>query len=158
MNNKNNRHPVYDSFFARYHDFSVFGTNKVDNNRKRIETIDKEKRMPVDQYCSQDFAKSSHGWPMSDLALLAKAQTQQEFDLAVSRLRELNIPSQNNEGKTVRQILDDVVPRWVQTPAELQQYAKYYYSSFGKSDPVDSSGSDDKKKSSDDPDGDQVNS
>lgn len=131
---KNNRHPVYDSFFARYHDFSVFGKNYVDNNRVRVELIDKEKRMPVDQYCAQEFVKSSHGWPMSDLALLAKAQTQQEFDLAVARLRELNLTGPSNEGKTVRQILDDVLPRWVQTPAELQQYAKFYYSSYGQND------------------------
>ena len=129
---KYNRNPVYGSFFSRYHDFSDFKNDTLDNNRVRIEKIDKFQRMPVDQYCSQDFALSQHGWPMSDLALLAKAQTQKEFELAVARIRELNLPSVNNEGKTVQEILSSVLPSWVRTPAEYQRYVSYY-SSFGAS-------------------------
>lgn len=148
MNNNRNRPPVYDSFFERYHDFSMFssaGDNpKVDNNRERVEKIDPDKRMPVDQYSSQEFATSIHGWPLSDLALLAKAQTQKEFELAVSRIRELGLSGVNNEGKSVREVLDNVLPSWVKTPAEFQRYAAYYSSFSPVVETVDvSDGNDD---------------
>lgn len=130
-------------FFSRYHNFDSFTKDLNYNKQRRLNFIDPDKRLPVDQYHGQDFALSSHGWPMSDIALLAKAQTQQELDLAISRLRQLNIQGVDTSGKSVAEVLHDIVPRWCQTPSELQRYAKYY-TSFVSS--VQSDKADDDKK------------
>lgn len=150
MNNSGRYRGVnYASLFERFGSLDAMTHNVVDNRRRLIENVDSRYRLPVDQFSSQDFAISKHGWPLSDLALLSKAQSQKEFELAVSRLRELGLKGVDNSGKTVAQVLGDVLPSWVKTPAELQRYASYY-SSFGDDSKVESLDSDDKKQSSDD--------
>lgn len=144
----------FNVFFGRYSDHSDMTKNALDNKRKIINSVDIVLRKVVDGYGGQDFARNSHGWPMNDLALLQKANTQQELDLALSRLREVGVLKNNNEGKSVRQVLDDVLPRYVQTPAEISRYAEYYSSLYAKSDeddvPMEKDVKEDVKKESSD--------
>lgn len=137
-----------DRFYGRYHAFDQFKADKNFNKKVHLDLIEPKQRLPIDQYSSQEFALSDHGWPLSDVALLAKAQTQQELDLALSRLRELGLTGVNNEGKSVAQVLHEVVPRWCQTPAELQRYAQYYTTWFDPSSVSDET--DDPKDKKDD--------
>lgn len=102
--------------------------NKIDNRRKLLNCIDVKQRLVIDGIYEQDFAKNSHGWIMNDLALLMEANTQQKLDYALSKLREVGVITNSNDGKSVREVLDSVVPRYIQTPAELSAYAEYYSS------------------------------
>lgn len=119
----------------KYLNYSVFlvrnprvelTNNKIDNRRRLLNCIDVKQRLVIDGI--QDFAKNSHGWIMNDLALLMEANTQQKLDYALSKLREVGVITNSNEGKSVREVLDSVVPRYIQTPAELSAYAEYYSS------------------------------
>lgn len=121
----------------KYLNYSVFlvrnprvevTSNKVDNRRKILNCIDVKQRLVIDGFGEQEFARNSHGWIMNDLALLMEASTQQELDYALSKLREVGIVNSFNDGKSVREVLDSVVPRYIQTPAELSAYAEYYSS------------------------------
>ena len=105
-----------------------FKKSKVENIKNLVERVGKQLNV-VDGFADQDFARSSKGWILSDIALLQRAATQQELDYALSRLREVAFVSADNSGKTVQEILSDILPRFVQTPAELSRYACVYANS-----------------------------
>lgn len=117
----------YNVFVSRYPRVEM-SKNALDNRRNILNSIEVKQRLVIDGIADQSFAKNSHGWIESDLALLAKANTQQELDYALSKLREVGIVSSSNDGKSIREVLDSVMPRYVQTPGELSAYAEYYSS------------------------------
>lgn len=132
---------------SRY-DRPPISSNPIDNRRNFLKCIDSNQRLVVDGVGDQSFAKNSHGWIMNDLSLLVNANTKQDIDFAMSRLREIGLPGTNNEGKTVREVLDNIIPRYVQTPSELSRYAEFY-SSFGDNSRFDNKDQSVKQQSDD---------
>ena len=70
-------------------------SNPIDNRRNILKCIDPSQRLVVDGVGDQSFAKNSHGWIMNDLSLLVNANTKQEIDFAMSRLREIGTRQTN---------------------------------------------------------------
>lgn len=114
------------TFLTRY-SRDPFSQDKVTNLKRIVDRVGRQLNI-VDGFANQEFAVSSKGWILSDIALLQRASSQKELDFALSRLREVGVINQTNEGKSVNEILSDVLPRYVQTPAELQRYVSFYSS------------------------------
>lgn len=98
---------------------------KVKKTKKYIEPV-LAVMLPVDQYPAQDFNKGLNGLPANDLTLLERAQSAQEVELILSRLQELRSQSKN-VGKSDAELICEIVPRWVQTPSEIDKFMEYYY-------------------------------
>lgn len=140
----------YNVFACRYPRPGM-SSNMLDNRRNILSSIEVKQRLVIDGIADQSFAKNTHGWIENDLALLQKANTQQELDYALSKLQQVGVVSSRNEDKSVREVLDAVLPRYVQTPGELSAYAEYYSSIHVPSEDVsskvdDPEGQDDKSK------------
>lgn len=79
---------------------------------------------PIDQFNSQEF-NLVNGLPASDLTLLSRASSKADYELILSRLQE--IKSENiNKDKSDKQIISEMMPAWVQTPAQIDRFVEYY--------------------------------
>ena len=80
----------------------------------------------VDQFPGKEFCIGEFGFPLSDIALIEKAQTQKEFELLASRLQEIDVPKIDNSKKSDQDIIKNLMPAWVQSPSEIAKFADYY--------------------------------
>lgn len=79
----------------------------------------------VDQFASQSFNRGFNGLPASDITLLARAQSIVEYDMILSRLKEMK-PDNAPSGLTDKQYLSRLIPNWVQWPSEIDHFMDYY--------------------------------
>lgn len=97
--------------------------------KERSPYIDKDghniRLVPVDQFNSQTFNLGFNGLPANDITLLARAQSDLEYQTILARLKE-QPQSKTNEGKTDKQIIAEMMPSWVQTPAEIDKFMDWY--------------------------------
>lgn len=96
---------------------------QLDKNKNAVNAI------PVDQFNSQEFNLGLNGLPASDITLLARAQSIKEYELILSRLQEVRTKNPNNKGKSDKQIIGEMMPSWVQTPAEIDKFVDWYNAS-----------------------------
>lgn len=83
-------------------------------------------RVPIDQFNSQSFNIGSNGLPANDITLLMRAQNVREYEVILNRLQEVRVKNPNNKGKTDKQIIGEMMPSWVQTPAEIDKFMNWY--------------------------------
>lgn len=84
---------------------------------------------PVDQFSSQEFNRSFvTNLPANDITLLARATSQREYDMILSRLQEVRINQPDNSKKSDKQIVSEIMPSWVQSPSEIERFMDYYNS------------------------------
>lgn len=89
-----------------------------------------ELHVVIDDYAGKDFNRNDAGWIRNDLALLARAQSLQEYELIMSRLQEVRSQSNLPDGISDQQAFDMVVPRFAQSPLELERYVQMSNDSF----------------------------
>lgn len=75
----------------------------------------------VDQFPALPQNIGENGFPLTDLALLRKAQTEQEFALIAQRMVDMKA-DETNVGKTDEEILSMIKPRNAQSNYEVQEY------------------------------------
>ena len=80
----------------------------------------------VDQFPGKDFCIGEFGFPLSDIALIEKAQTQKEFELLASRLQEIEVPKIDKSKKSDQDIIKNLMPAWIQSPSEIAKFADYF--------------------------------
>ena len=78
----------------------------------------------IDNYAGKEFNRNDAGWIRNDLSLLARAQSLQEYELIMSRLQEVRSQSNLPTGVTDQQAFDMVIPRFAQSPLELERYVQ----------------------------------
>lgn len=83
-------------------------------------------KVAIDQYPSEDFNIGFSGRPANDLTLLERAQSMSEVQLVLSRLQQYKANNPNVD-KTDKEIIAEIVPRWVQSPSEIDRFMDYYY-------------------------------
>lgn len=92
---------------------------------------------PIDQFNSEDFNLSSNGFPANDITLLLRASTQKEFDLIASRLQEIKVSQPDNKGKSDKQLVAELMPSWIQFPAEIDRFMDYFNGLHPVAAPID---------------------
>lgn len=80
---------------------------------------------PVDQLEAQDFMKGENGFRRSDLAAFYAAENAQIAESIGLRLQE-NMSSFLEEGLTPAEMMERVIPRSCQTPAEVQNWSERF--------------------------------
>ena len=105
--------------------------NRIKRNWMRV--LDDNSKLPVydkpiDQFPSQEFNKGSNGWPANDITLLARATSQKEYEMILARMQEIKIDQPDNSKKSDKQIVSEIMPSWVQSPAEIDRFMEYYNS------------------------------
>lgn len=96
----------------------------IDKNRKRtsmpveVDKNGKSVSLPIDQLPAQSFNVGQTGFPESGLTVLVRANNVQELERL---LQNSAILAQRNEnaGKSIREILDGIWPKNMQTPSEI---------------------------------------
>lgn len=78
----------------------------------------------VDQFPAEEFNVTPHGTLRNDVAALVAAQTEQEFNLILSRLMELKADDQY-QNMSDKELLQRIKPRMMQDPAELERFGEY---------------------------------
>lgn len=78
----------------------------------------------VDQFPAEDFNVTPHGTLRNDVAALVAAQTEQEFNLILSRLMQLREDDQY-QNMSDTELLQRIKPRMMQDPAELERFGEY---------------------------------
>lgn len=96
--------------------------NRYCKNDVQIESP-KEKSI-VDQFPCEDFNRTQYGTLRNDIAALVAAQTEQEFNLILSRLQELRADDQY-QGMSDDELLAHIKPRLMQDPVELARFGEY---------------------------------
>ena len=84
-----------------------------------------ERSCPVDQTLRSSFNKNDAGWLRNDLSALAAASTKEQYDLILSRMKELNTSSNLPKDVSVRDAFDYIKPRSMQTENEFADFAQY---------------------------------
>lgn len=88
----------------------------------------------VDQFPAQDFNIGANGFVSNDISVLARAQSEQEFQLILNRLKEYKVNNPDTSGLTDREIIQRfLIPANIQSPAEIERYVNWYNRLF----PVD---------------------
>ena len=79
----------------------------------------------VDQFLTKDFNLNDAGWLRNDLSALAAAQTKEQYELILHRLKELPSKSNIPEGTHLRDAFDMIKPRMMQTENEFVDFALF---------------------------------
>lgn len=79
----------------------------------------------VDQFLTKDFNRNDAGWLRNDLSALAAAQTKEQYELILHRLKELPSKSNIPEGTLLKDAFDMIKPRMMQTENEFADFAQF---------------------------------
>lgn len=102
---------------------SVF---RVQRRRRQLDEKGNVKNVyAVDQFPAKEFNLGFNGLPANDLTLLARAQSRTEYELILSRLKEIQ-PNNAPVGLSDKEYLSRMVPNWVQWPSEIDRFMDYY--------------------------------
>lgn len=108
--------------------FNRLGDDVQTNVNMLISSVPKERRCFASQDAVQTFQLGDSGWPMSDITLLLKAQTDDQINNVLNRLVDLksgnNIPDGTSDSDIIR---DYIVPRYVGTSSEYLTYLTNKY-------------------------------
>lgn len=88
-------------------------------------TLKPSKLMAVDQFLSGDFNKNDAGWFRNDLSALAAAQTREQYEAILRRLKEMPSSSNIPEGTKLEDAFNFIRPRYVQTENEFADFAEF---------------------------------
>lgn len=104
---------------------------------------DKSVKCPVDQFASQEFNIGENGHVMSDIEVIMKVQDE---DLRRVLLQRLDVQKVIEDSRSDYEKLRDVVPRYIQTPAEIQQFIRVFHELYPAELPITLDESIDKKE------------
>lgn len=79
---------------------------------------------PVDQFGAQKFCLGENGFTRSPLSIALRTQDEQLRQAILSGISER--VSRSDGDKTDRELIECLVPRSVQSPAEIASYVKYF--------------------------------
>lgn len=96
---------------------------------KVITDVEKLKRIVkrlhvVDQIGIKDFALGSNGWPSSQISVLARANSLEEYNMIAQYLKRSEVVSDNSEGLTIEERFSLIRPRSVQLPHSFESFAE----------------------------------
>lgn len=81
--------------------------------------------VPIDQYDAQEFNINDFGYPRNDISALARAQSQQEYDMLMKKLQVSksngDIPADMKPADAISRVRS----RYLQSPNELLSFAEY---------------------------------
>lgn len=97
------------------------GSDFSQNLANMVRCVPENMRAVPDQSPVQDFNFGESGWPMSDINALLAAQSDIEIERVAQRLTERKSKS-NTDGLTDKEIIADILPRYVCDQASLFQY------------------------------------
>lgn len=100
---------------------------------KGIPHCDKSVKCPVDQFAAQEFNIGENGHVMSDIEVIMKTQSE---DLRKVLLQRLDVHKVKEDSRSDYEKLRDVVPRYIQTPAEVQQFIKVFHELYPAEQPL----------------------
>ena len=93
---------------------------------KKVLTKDKEDKQAIKvQGVTEEFQFNAYGFPMNDIAALNGAKSLQEYNMILQRLQQYQADNPDTSNLTPRELLDSVVPRSFQTPAEIERAATW---------------------------------
>lgn len=84
-----------------------------------------ERSCPVDQTLRNSFNKNDAGWLRNDLSALAAASTKEQYDLILSRMKELSTSSNLPKDVSFRDAFDYIKPRTMQTENEFADFSEF---------------------------------
>lgn len=115
--------------------FNRLGDDIQTNVNEFIQSVPKSRRAFASQDSVQSFALNDCGWPMSDVTLLLKVQSDDQISSVLNRLVELKQSNNIPEGTSDQQIIMDyIVPRYVGTSSEYLTYLTGKYETSITSD------------------------
>ena len=77
------------------------------------------------QGVTEDFQYNAFGFPLNDIAALNGAKSLQEYNMILQRLQTYAADNPNYSNLTTKELIDTIVPRSFQTPAELSRAAEW---------------------------------
>lgn len=78
--------------------------------------------IPVDNFDCKEFNRNDAGWPRNDISQLARAQSQSEYDSILRRLVELKNNQTLPADMKVKDAINLIKPRYVQSPNEIDLF------------------------------------
>lgn len=81
--------------------------------------VDKQRILTVPNV--QDYNYNAQGFLINDITALNNATSVQEYNYLVNRMVEYRAQNPDNSGKSVRDMICEINPRFTQTPAELER-------------------------------------
>ena len=90
------------------------------NQPTKDEKFDVNHLCVVDQFAGADFNLNDCGWIRNDLASLACAQSQAEFNMIMQRLVENKQKGGIPDDVSLEDAVKNIKPRWAQSPNELE--------------------------------------
>lgn len=78
--------------------------------------------IPVDSFDVKAFNLNDAGWPRNDISQLARAQSQSEYDSILRRLVELKNTQTLPSDMKVKDAINLIKPRYVQSPNEIDDF------------------------------------
>lgn len=82
----------------------------------------KVRSIPVDSFDVKEFNLNDAGWPRNDISQLARAQSQSEYDSILRRLVELKNTQTLPSNMKVKDAINLIKPRYVQSPNEINDF------------------------------------
>lgn len=82
----------------------------------------------IEQFAAKDFFNNAAGWHKNDIAAIAACTTQEQYNALLSSL-QMNDPKFDiKDGDKIADSIRKIVPRWCQSPSEIQNFAESYAS------------------------------
>lgn len=78
----------------------------------------------VDDFPLRDFATNEAGWPRNSIAMLAHAQSMEEFNAMLNRFQLLKNENTLPDDMTIEQAMATIKPRYYQSAAEMELFAE----------------------------------
>lgn len=85
----------------------------------------------IDQFSGQEFNMNRFGWMQSDISALMQADSLAIQDRILSRLNLIR-SDPSNAGKSDKQLLQELIPRTVQSYGELSMFLDWYKTKYGE--------------------------
>ena len=76
-------------------------------------------------HTEQEYTKNGYGFYRSDIASLNHATSVAEYNYILGKMQDYTAQNPDNSKKSVKQMIVEINPRFVQTPAELDIAAEY---------------------------------
>jgi hypothetical protein len=77
------------------------------------------------QGVTEDFQFNAYGFPLNDIAALNGAKSLQEYNMILQRLQTYAADNPDYSNLTTKELIETIVPRSFQTPAELSRAADW---------------------------------
>lgn len=82
----------------------------------------------IEQFAAKEFFNNAAGWHKNDIAAIAACTTQEQYNALLSSL-QMNDPKFDvKDGDKIADSIRKIVPRWCQSPSEIQNFAEGYAS------------------------------